>query len=433
MSHKFIRGHSAATIAGSIEQAVHGGALRPDGLLPPIRDLAATLKVSPVTVSAAYKRLQARGLLVSDGRRGTRVRSQPPSPVAHTALRRVPVDLVDLANGNPDPALLPPLELALRSLDATQPLYGAPQQVQALATFAAAELEADGIPAAHLTVTHGALDAIERVLREHLRPGDRVAVEDPTAPALLDLLKASAYALEPLAMDDDGVTSASLEAALARRLRAVVLTPRAQNPSGASLTRERAADLKRLLRRHRDVLVIENDAAGPIAGASPRTVCDGTMQWAVVRSTSAWLGPDLRVALLAGDEMTVARVRGRQALGSRWVSHLLQQLTLALWSDPSNGRRLVHASEVYAMRRRTLVTALAQQGIVTTGKDGFNVWIPVPEEAAVVQRLAERGWAVAAGERFRLRSAPGIRVTTAALAPEAARRIAANLGEILRL
>jgi DNA-binding transcriptional MocR family regulator len=432
MSQKIIRGATAAAIAASIEQAVHGGALEADALLPAIRELAATLRVSPVTVSAAYRRLQTRGLLVSEGRRGTRVRSRPPSPVALSALRLVPGDLVDLANGNPDPALLPPLELALKSLDAAQPLYGAPQHVQALATFAAAELEADGIPAAHLTVTHGAFDGIERVLREHLRAGDRIAVEDPTAPALLDLLNASAFALEPLAIDDEGVTAASLERALAGRVHAVVLTPRAHDPTGVSMSRERAAEIRRLLRRHRDVVVIEHDAAGPVSGAPAITVCDAATQWAMVRSTSAWLGPDLRVALLAGDEMTVARVRGRQAVGSRWVSHILQRLTLALWSDPSNGRRLVHSSEVYALRRRTLTDALAAHRIATTGRHGFNVWIPVPEESAVVQRLAERGWAVAAGERFRLQSAPAIRVTTSTLAPDDARRLAADLGDILR-
>jgi DNA-binding transcriptional MocR family regulator len=432
VSQKTIRGSTAIAIATSAEQAIHAGALAPGGPLPTIRELAASLHVSPVTVAAAYRLLQARGLLVSDGRRGTRVRAHPPTPSAHSALRRVSPDLIDLANGNPDPELLPPLDAALRGLDRHRPMYGAPQHLRSLITFAVGEFDADGIPADAVTVTSGALDAVERILREHLRPGDRVGVEDPTVPALLDLLSASGFVPEPIDIDEEGPRPDAFERVV-RRARAVVLTPRAQNPTGAALSSGRATDLKRVLRRYRDILVIEDDAAGPVAGSAAVTVCDGTStQWAVVRSTSAFLGPDLRVAVMAGDAVTIARVQGRQALGTRWVSHLLQQLALALWSDPSSGRRLARAAEIYAYRRRALLDALASHKVRALGRSGFNVWIPVPEETATVQALGERGWAVAAGERFRLQSPSAIRVTTSALEPDAAQRFAADLAAVSR-
>jgi DNA-binding transcriptional MocR family regulator len=156
------------------------------------------------------------------------------------------------------------------------------------------------------------------------------------------------------------------------------------------------------------------------------------MRWAVVRSTSKFLGPDVRVAVVAGDEGTLARVVRRQALGARWVSHLLQRLALALWADPANGRRFARAAELYATRRMALRAALAGHGIQSYGESGFNVWVPVPGESAVVQALAARGWAVAAGERFRLRSPPAIRVTTSTLDPADAVRLAAALAAVLR-
>ena len=427
MSQKSIRGATAAAIAASTEQAVHAGNLLPGSLMPTIRELAASLRVSPVTVAAAYRLLQGRGILASDGRRGTRVRAHPPTPQPHTALRRVAADLVDLANGNPDPELLPPLDHALRGLDATRPLYGGTPQLGALMTFAAAEFEADGIAGKAVTVTGGALDAVERILREYLRPGDRVGVEDPTLPALLDLLNASGLVPEPIAVDADGPRPAPFAVAL-RRARAVVVTPRAQDPTGAVISAGRAHELKRLLRQHRGVMLIENDAAGPVAGvAMPTLTDDGHPHWAVTRSTSAFLGPDLRVALVAGDPLTIARVEGRQSLGTRWVSHLLQQIALALWSDPANGRRLARAAAVYAQRRTALVGELTTRQIPALGGSGFNVWVPVREETATVQALASRGWAVAPGERFRLNSAPGIRITTSALVPDAAPRLAADV------
>jgi len=136
----------------------------------------------------------------------------------------------------------------------------------------------------------------------------------------------------------------------------------------------------------------------------------------VVRSTSKTHGPDLRVALLAGDRETVARVEGRQRIGFRWVSHLLQRVVVALESDAASRRRVARAARHYAARRTALVRALAARGIAARGRSGLNVWIPVPEESAAVQSLLGAGYAVAAGERFRIASPPAIRITVSTLA-----------------
>lgn len=434
MKHKTIRGRTAAAIAASVEQAVHGGALGPGAALPAIRQLAASLRVSPVTVAAAYRRLHARGLVTGDGRRGTWIRPNPPSPVPAVEDTAIAEGVVDLATGNPDPALLPPLESALRGIAASRRrLYGEAPLCAPLLTFAAGEFAADGIRAESMTVTSGGLDAIERLLREQLRPGDRVGLEDPTLPALIDVVTASGYLVHPLAVDADGPQPPAFGEALARGVRAVVMTSRAQNPTGAALTADRAAELTRLLRGHDEVLLIENDPAGPIAGVAAATICGGAHpRWAAVRSVSKFLGPDLRVAIVAGDELTIARLQGRQSLGARWVSTILQELTLALWSDPSHGRRLARAADAYTQRRVGAIDALAAVEIKAVGRSGFNIWIPVREETATVQALAERGWAVAAGERFRIDSGPAIRVTTSALAVEAAPRFAADLAASVR-
>ena len=125
------------------------------------------------------------------------------------------------------------------------------------------------------------------------------------------------------------------------------------------------------------------------------------------------------------------RVAGRYVLGPRRVSLLLQQMVLALWSDPSAARQLVRASDIYRQRRMALIDALAAHGITAMGALGFNVWIAVRQEVQIVQELAAHGWAVAAGEPFRLRAAPGIRVTAATLAPADAGRFADTLAGVL--
>ena len=49
-----------------------------------------------------------------------------------------------------------------------------------------------------------------------------------------------------------------------------------------------------------------------------------------------------------------------------------------------------------------------------------------------MQALAERGWAVSPGERYRYHSAPGLRVTTATLQPAEARRLAGEIAAVVR-
>ena len=182
-----------------------------------------------------------------------------------------------------------------------------------------------------------------------------------------------------------------------------------------------------------DVLVIEDDHAGPVAGTPSLTVCHRQKErWAVVRSVSKSLGPDLRLAVVAGDDTTIARVEGRQNIGAGWVSHILQELVEVLWSDSVTTELLRTAAERYAERRAALITALQRQGIAARGRSGLNVWIPVPEEVGVVTSLAAAGWAVRGGERYRLKSPPAVRITSAALQLSEVTKLAADVAQSLR-
>src|SRR5439155_19863421 len=183
-----------------------------------------------------------------------------------------------------------------------------------------------------------------------------------------------------------------------------------QNPFGARLTEERTGDLRRILDRH-DVLVIEDDHAGLIAPDRAYSLAAGRASWATVRSASKAFGADLRLAVLTGDPVTIGRVEGRQLLGTGWVSHILQELVADLWTDPNVQRGLVKTAKIYDRRRRLLLDKLAERGIGAHGASGLNVWIPVAEEATTVAAMLQRGWAIVAGERWRLRSGPAVRIT----------------------
>ena len=422
------QGRTAKQISASVEAGVRGGQLIPGDQLPPVRELAGQLCVSPTTVAAAYGDLRRRGITVGAGRAGTRIRAAP--PVSARGYLRAPAGTRDLITGGPDPALLP-------ALPARPPARPARMYVQApvaprLRRLAADQLSSDGIDATSLMVTGGALDGIERVLATWLTPSDRVVVEDPGHAVTFDLIAAMGFTAVPVPVDELGVRPAELAAALARGAGALIVTPRAQAATGAAWDAARAAAIAETLRRYPSVGVIEDDHAGPVAGVPAFTACGGSSRWVTIRSVSKSLGPDLRLAVLAGDEATLARVAGRQALGTGWVSYQLQDLVADMWTDPSVPRALSTAARVYAGRGEALRAALRQHGISATGRSGFTCWVPVPDEEGVASRLAEAGWAVAPGQRFRIAAPPGVRISFATLDSSDAPSFAADFARALR-
>ncbi|MEV0022868.1 aminotransferase class I/II-fold pyridoxal phosphate-dependent enzyme [Streptomyces atroolivaceus] len=412
-----ISGRRASDIAASVERGVASGDLPPGHVLPPMRELAALLGVNPNTVAAAYRTLRERGVIETAGRRGSRVRPRPASTARGSLRVEAPPGVRDLGDGNPDPALLPRLEEALaaaaEAYGRAPGLYGDASVVPRFAELARAGLDADGVPAGPVAVASGSLDAIERVLTAHLKPGDAVAVEDPGWGALLDLVPALGMRVVPVALDEEGPLPGDVERALRAGVRALVVTDRAQNPTGATVGAGRAGELRSVLAEHPGVLLIEDDHGHGIVDLPVHPLAGVTERWAFVRSVSKAYGPDLRVAVLAGDGLTVDRVTGRQRLGPGWVSALLQRTVAHLWETEAVDAAVVDRS--YGERRDALVRALRERGIAAYGRTGMNVWVPVSDETGAVARMLHSGWAVAPGARFRMTSPQGIRLTVSSL------------------
>ena len=128
----------------------------------------------------------------------------------------------------------------------------------------------------------------------------------------------------------------------------------------------------------------------------------------------------------------VADPPGTQALGTGWVSYQLQELVADLWADPSVAHLLRTAAEVYAGRGEALRSALRGHGITASGRSGFTCWVRVSDEDGVASSLAEAGWAVAPGQRFRIATPPGVRVSFATLEADDAASFAADVARALR-
>jgi DNA-binding transcriptional MocR family regulator len=405
---------TAKGLAGAVSRAIRDGVLAPGDRLPPIRVLAHELTLSPTTVSAAWALLARAGTLRTEGRRGTVVDdvSAPREGRYRQALEHQAGFTLDLSTGIPDERLLPGLARALRAVTTA----GTPHSYlddPVLPELAEVLVASWPYRPPALTVVDGALDGMELVIRTLLRYGDRVVVEHPSFPPILDLLEAAGVEVVGVPLDSEGPDPTALAEALAGPVRAAFLQPRGQNPTGISLSATRARALARLL-EDTDTVIVEDDSASAISTAPEVSLGSWLPEQTVhVRSFSKSHGPDLRLAAMSGPEALMADVRHLRQLGQGWSSRLLQRMLLDLLIDDRSRAEVATARDEYARRRRAFVGALAARGVEVGGDDGLNLWVPVHDESAALVRLASRGIGAAPGTPFDvLPSAQGhIRVT----------------------
>ncbi len=406
-------------VAAAIGGMVADGSLDVGDQLPTVRALAAELGVSPSTVSEAWRILRDHGVIETDRRRGTTIRRA--GSTDNSRYWHVPVEpgtlALDLSTGTPDPRLLPALETALGNVhvDVGARSYLDEPVVPELAAVLGADWP---FPPEALTVVDGAQDALDRLIGAIVGFGDRVVVEDPTFPPLLDLLELAGASVIGIDLGDEGPCPAALAEALRNDPVAIFLQPRAHNPTGVSLTAERADAIADLV-RPTAALVIEDDHSGAVAGADLHSI--GTRlptQTIHIRSFSKSHGPDLRLAAVGGASGPIDSLVRRRQLGPSWTSRLLQRVLLELLSDDRVHRDIVAAELAYADRRRRLITALRARGVdIPAVGSGLNLWVPVRDERDAAVALAAQGIGVAPGSPFEVDDAEchHVRVTISAL------------------
>ncbi|GAB7531253.1 transcriptional regulator PtsJ [Pseudomonas sp. 3A(2025)] len=428
-----ITGSTAAEIYECIREAVETGVLQPRHTLPPVRELGETLGVNRNTVAAAYQRLVKAGIAQTQGRYGTSICAQPQA--GEQEGRSADTALIDLADGNPDPEALIDIGSYTNAPWPRPFLYGDDTVLPELQRWGQDWLTDDCPPGLELELAHGAVDAIERLAAAHLVAGDKVAVEQPCFLGTINALRLAGMQAVGVDIDEHGMLPDALEAALAGGVRAVLITPRAHNPTGCSLTASRASAIRQVLVGYPNVMVIVDDHFALIADSAYHSAIPETStRWALIRSLSKALGPDLRVAFLACDAGTAERLRTRLAPGMTWVSHILQIIVARCLADPDTHLHLTRVRQQYSQRRESLRQLMLKKGIHSfCPTDGFNIWVPVRKDMKNVgYELAKRGWLVRLGSAFTVQECPqAIRITASRLTDELAEAFVNDLDAVL--
>lgn len=426
---------SARGIAGAVADLVRRTELAAGAKMPTVRAFAAELGVSPTTVAEAWTILRRHRVLLTQGRRGTVITGPPsvPHPARYERIGHFGGNVrSDLAIAAPDPALLPDLSGALTAALSNTGLNTYQREQVTPALEAAGQRDWPFESEAMLAVG-GGYEGMLLVCQTQVIAGDRVAVEEPTAARLLDLLDFVGAEVLPVPCDAEGPRPDALAEALRRKPVAFVYQPRGHTPCGHAVGPERSARLAELL-EPTGTVIVEDDGLGPISSkplhSLGRVLPERTV---LVRSYSKSYGPDLRLALVGGAGQIVDRIRVLRSFGTGWTSRILQDALAALLDDPAVDAGLVEARARYAERRGALSGALAERGVHVDTDDGLALWVPVREESETLVTLAAHGITVVPGSRCQ--SQPGgpayIRVSTATLDTEPG--AIAELADVLAL
>jgi len=392
-----IRGIALETTA-----LIRSGAIPVGTQLPPVRELAQALGVSPATISGAWGELRRYQVISGRGRNGVWVSDNKFSarPIRFETVgnfgRHV---LADLTGAVPDPALLPDLTQALQHGLHAPELNSYEREPISQALRLAAAKRWPYAPEAFLA-TNGGYEGLQLTLQTLILPGSVVALEDPSSIRILDILDHIGAHVVPVACDENGPLPSALREALLRKPAAFIYQPRTHATCGVTVSTTRRQELAELL-RPTGTLIIEDDGLGDIS-SQPSASLGGEFpeRTVLIVSYSKSLGPDLRLAVLSSSREIVDQIQAYRNFGARWTSRILQATGAWLLDDPATMAGVAHAREVYAARRNGLKEALRLRGVNVASRDGLSLWIPVESEQFAMVTLAARGIAVFPGNRF---------------------------------
>lgn len=406
-------------LAHALRAAVTGGLLAGGTRLPPERRLAELLSVSRSTVTGALDELRAEGLVISRRGSGTEVAGTGgPGPVggrvgAHFVHRGTGIDLAAVMPTTSDH--LPPMSVRTEDLLAAHGVlepHGLPSLREALAT----RQSRTGRRTApeEILVTNGAYHGLALAVDALVSAGDRVAVETPSYPGVLDLVdlrRARAVGVEG---DRSGPTPEALARVLERdRPRLVYLQTGVHNPTGRLIGPGRRRALAEVLDRHGDAVVVEDNTLADLvfagrAGPDLATLCR-VAPVVTLESLSKVAWASLRIGWLRATGVIgerIARTRVVTDMGPSVPSQLLALQLLPELDVMAERRRTSLAASVELALDRVRADLPGWTVVAPMGSSALWIELPLPDASAFVALARRHGVHVIPGSAHRTDGGP---------------------------
>lgn len=423
-------------IADSLAAAIANGTVAPGTRLPTHRDLAIRLGVTIGTVTRAYAEAARRGLTDGTVGRGTFVRGPDVTQPGSGGLVGIDHDrpsgtLINLSVNRP--AMGPQVEALqalLADLSARPDVlshvmgYQFPAGSPAHRAAGAAWMRTAGIETTpdRVLVTAGCQNAQTIALMTVARPGDVLLTEALAYPGLTSLARRLGLALEPVAMDEEGMRPDALEAACrGGGRRFVYLTPTIQNPTTAVMGEQRRRDIAEIANRC-DALLIEDDVHGFLAPGHTPIAMLAPERTLFVTSVSKALMPGLRVGYMALPQRIVDAATETMRATTLMAPPLMAEVVSRWIADGTADRLTRWQLSEMSKRNEVAERCLGLPGPAEGRVRSFHVWLKIGNGRRaedVVHAARAQGVHVAGAGAFQVGRGPApeaIRVSLSAAA-----------------
>ena len=404
-------------VADAIQHAIRSGDLRVGDKLPPVRDLAWSLGITPGTVARAYTLLTDAGHAVAEVGRGTFVadrgtprgtarREYVSTPTQGGKLSFFSPQLPDLGQvgmlrdafaqiGASDPGRL----LQYPTRDAYRPLREA--AVHWLRTYSLGQIEESDV-----VLVHGAQNGLGVILQAILQgPSPTLLVEELAYPGFRHAAVLLRAEVAGLPSDDKGILPEALEETVRRTGAQVLCTsPDVHNPTLLCTPTERRMEIAEVCRAL-DIQIIEDDCYRRSDSTSPSyRVLAPERTWHVA-SISKVLTPALRIGFAIAPRGCGPRLRQVAEHGFFGIAQPLAEVAEHVLTSPEAEGLVVAIRERMASYVRVAVNALGMYNL-TWHEDVPFLWLPLPPgwRAAAFCRAAEkRDIQIRSADEFALR------------------------------
>lgn len=400
------------SLANALIRAVDAGELRGGDRLPTHRNLAYDLGLSVQTVSRAYDELIRRGVIAGEVGRGTFVRtgrSDTKTPFVPDSQND---EFIDFS------ILMPVFEtMHLTEMQRSLTRLGADLPSSAVSAFRPSTALKKYTPAAAkwlarcgldssaqgLLMTNGNTSAMTIALMTVANSGDLIVTEELGHHTLKALSRYLGLRIQGLEIDEEGIVPAAFAAVCERtQVKAIYVMPSGLNPRAAMMSAERRADLVEVARGH-DVLIIENDAWGPLQPGRPDPIAAiAPERTFYFTSLTKCIMPGLRFGFLAMPEAFESAAANRH-LVTNWMATPLMAEIGCRWIEDGTAEHLLNWQMKALGKRNDLARDVLSDVPFLSSENGMHIWLPMPgswTEEAFVAHARLNGVAIAPGSAF---------------------------------
>jgi DNA-binding transcriptional MocR family regulator len=388
------------------------GVLPADTRLPTQRELADGLKIAIGTVTRAYSEAERRGLIRSEGRRGTFVGPSHRGRSTLAELTKAGKDAIDLSHNTPPYEVDPDLSLALRAIARSQYAqellrYPNPAGLERHRIAGARWLETLGyrVDPDCVLVTMGAQHAILIALASLAEPNDILVSESLTYPGVVAAAEMVGLQTMSVASDECGMIPESLESVCKQhRVRAIYANPTLQNPTNITWPESRRKEIAAIAEKY-DVLILEDELFRPLHPSPPPPISIYAPERScIVVSVSKTIAAGLRVGFIAVPHTIRTRITERLQISLLAAPPLTTEI-IANWINDGSADRIISQRRDELDYRQNMAAEILGAWDISTASASCSFWLKLPESWSGLEFAMEaqrRGVAISPAEVFAL-------------------------------